>query len=135
MAIMTRWRMPPESWNGYHRTRSSGEGMPTERRSSTAVDCASFLSMSRWRTSDSAIWAPIRLTGLRAVIGSWKIMLSSAPHTGRSSRSLMADSSWPPKWTVPLRSTSRGGRRPMIERERTVLPEPDSPTIPSVLPS
>ena len=29
--------MPPDSWNGYPRIRSSGEGMPTERSSSTAV--------------------------------------------------------------------------------------------------
>ena len=81
MAIITRWRMPPESWNGYQRTRCSGEGIPTERSSSTAVDRASFLSMSRWRRSDSPIWSPIRLTGLRAVIGSWKIMRQlGAPH-------------------------------------------------------
>ena len=37
MAIITRWRMPPDSWKGYQRIRSSGEGMPTERRSSMAV--------------------------------------------------------------------------------------------------
>ncbi len=134
MAIMTRWRMPPDSWNGYQRTRSSGEGMPTERRSSTAVARASFLSMSRWRSSDSVIWTPIRLTGLSAVIGSWKIMLSSAPHTWRSSAGPIAVSSWPAKWTVPLRITSRGGSRPMIDRESTVLPDPDSPTMPRVLP-
>ncbi len=135
MAIMTRWRMPPDSWKGYQRTRCSGDGMPTERSSSIAVDRVSFLSMSRCSASDSPICTPIRLTGLRAVIGSWKIMDSSAPHTLRSSGSDMAVSSWPPKWTVPLRITSRGGSNPMIERASTVLPEPDSPTIPRVLPS
>src|ERR671935_64830 len=29
MAIITRWRMPPESWCGYSRTRRRASGMPT----------------------------------------------------------------------------------------------------------
>ena len=80
------------------------------------------------------ICLPIRLTGLRAVIGSWKIMLSSAPHTWRSCAGFIAVSSWPAKWTVPLLITSRRGSRPMIERASTVLPDPDSPTMPRVWP-
>ena len=36
MAITTRWRMPPENSCGYCVTRSSGEGTPTSRSSSTA---------------------------------------------------------------------------------------------------
>src|SRR6202034_4374561 len=56
------------------------------------------------------------------------------PHTWRSWAGSMAVRSWPAKRTVPLRMTSRRGRRPMIERASTVLPDPDSPTIPSVLP-
>ncbi len=44
-----------------------------------AVATASFRSMSTWSRRDSVICFPIRLTGLRAVIGSWKIMLISAP--------------------------------------------------------
>ena len=36
MAIITRWRMPPESWCGYSRTRRSGSGMPTSVSISTA---------------------------------------------------------------------------------------------------
>ena len=112
MAIITRWRMPPDSWKGYHRIRSSGEGMPTDRSSSMAVALASERSMPRWRRSDSVIWLPMRLTGLRAVIGSWKIMLSSAPHTWRRSFWDMAVRSWPAKWTVPLLITSLGGQQP-----------------------
>ena len=45
MAIITRWRMPPDSWNGYHLIRCSGEGMPTERSSSMALALASERSM------------------------------------------------------------------------------------------
>ena len=134
MAIITRWRMPPDSWWGYQRTRSSGEGMPTERRSSTAVAPASLRSRSRWRRSDSVIWRPTRTTGLRAVIGSWKIMVIWAPHTWRSSAGSRVVISWPANRTEPLRSTSRVGSRPMIDRESTVFPEPDSPTTPRVSP-
>ncbi len=67
---------------------------------------ASRRSMSRWSRSVSVICLPMRLTGLRAVIGSWKIMLSSAPHTCRSWSGLIAVNSWPAKCTVPLLITS-----------------------------
>ena len=43
-------------------------------------------------------------------------------------------SSMPSKRTEPSRMTLRRGSRPMIERERMVLPEPDSPTMPSERP-
>ena len=36
MAIITRWRMPPESWCGYCRSRRCGSAMPTISSSSTA---------------------------------------------------------------------------------------------------
>ena len=36
MAMATRWRIPPESWCGYCRSRCSGAGMPTDASSSTA---------------------------------------------------------------------------------------------------
>ena len=34
MAIITRWRMPPESWCGYSSMRRAGAGMPTSSSSS-----------------------------------------------------------------------------------------------------
>ena len=34
IAIITRWRMPPESWCGYSSSRRSGAGMRTSRSSS-----------------------------------------------------------------------------------------------------
>ena len=36
IAIMTRWRIPPESLCGYSSMRSSGEGMWTRRNNSIA---------------------------------------------------------------------------------------------------
>ena len=57
-----------------------------------------------------------------------------APHV-RAARSGTASSGPGPR-SAPTRSGPRPSRgsRPMIERESTVLPEPDSPTMPSVLP-
>ena len=83
MAIITRWRMPPESWWGYSRTRWVGSGMPTERSRAMAVSRASPLSMSRWWRSDSVIWSPTFMTGLSEVIGSWKTMAISVPQRPR----------------------------------------------------
>ena len=79
MAMVTRWRMPPESWWGYSPKRCAGSGMPTDARRATAVSLASRLSIRRWWVSDSVIWWPIFITGLSEVIGSWKTMAISAP--------------------------------------------------------
>ena len=43
MAIITRWRRPPDNWCGYCWSRSSGRGMPTRRSTSTARSSASLL--------------------------------------------------------------------------------------------
>jgi hypothetical protein len=133
MAIMTRWRMPPDSSCGYWRSRRSASGMPTDCSSARAVSLAAFLPMSVWCSSDSVIWRPIRMTGLRAVMGSWNTMAICAPHMWRISLAPVASSSRPSNLTLPVR-VALLGVRPMIERDSTDLPEPDSPTMPSVLP-
>ena len=79
----------------------------------------------------SAICFPTFITGFSDVIGSWKIIAISAPQMSRRARRLMVVSSWPSKRTVPSRMVLRLGSSPMIERERMVLPDPDSPTMPS----
>ena len=43
MAIMIRWRWPPENWCGYFDIAASGSGMPTRRISSSARRAASGL--------------------------------------------------------------------------------------------
>ncbi len=83
----------------------------------------------------SAIWSPIVKTGFRLVMGSWKIMEISLPRTLRISSSEAA---------VKSRSRSEiresGSMRPggsmsrRMDRQATVLPQPDSPTMPSVSP-
>ena len=111
-----------------------GSGMRTASSSDIVRSRASLFDRSRCTRMLSAIWAPTFITGLRAVIGSWKIIAISVAHRPRYSASDRSVMSRPLRRTVPDRSTLRRGVRPMIERLATDLPEPDSPTMPSVLP-
>ena len=55
IAIITRWRMPPDiSW-GYCFTRRSGLLMPTALSDSTAFSQAAFFDRRWWRMTASAI--------------------------------------------------------------------------------
>ena len=58
-------------------------GMPTSLSISTARSSASRRDMRRCRRSASVICAPIVCTGLRDVMGSWKIMEISLPRIVR----------------------------------------------------
>ena len=60
IAIITRCRIPPESWCGYCDTRSAGRGMPTRPSTSTARSSASAFDAPRCSRTDSAIWSPMR---------------------------------------------------------------------------
>ena len=70
IAIIARWRIPPESWWGYSVSRLPGSAMPTRSSISTASDLASARDLPRCSRIASAIWSPIVNTGLRLVIGS-----------------------------------------------------------------
>jgi hypothetical protein len=72
---------------------------------------------------------------LRLVIGSWKIIEISLPRIRRISRSLFLTRSWPSKSICPPAMRPGGvAIRRITERLVTDLPEPDSPTTPSVSP-
>ena len=58
IAIITRWRIPPENSWGKARARIAGSGMPTSSSSSTARRAASFFDTSVWMETASAIWSP-----------------------------------------------------------------------------
>ena len=79
MAIITRWRIPPENWWGYCLTRFSGSGIPTRRSISTASFWASARPMCLWPMRFSMICFPTRMVGLRAARASWKMMAHSPP--------------------------------------------------------
>ena len=50
MAIIARWRMPPENWWGKSSTRRSGWGIPTRSSASIALRRASRLVALGWWT-------------------------------------------------------------------------------------
>ena len=83
MAIITRWRMPPESWCGYSFTRRSAFGMCTIFSISTVLSIASRRPRPSCRRMASAICSPTVNTGFSEVIGSWKIIAISLPRIFR----------------------------------------------------
>ena len=135
IAIITRWRMPPDSSCGNARSRSTGRGMPTRSSSSPARSSAAALSTSRCARICSASCAPIRCTGLSAVIGSWKTIAISAPRIRRSSSSEAPTRSRPANATRPSKRAFGERVRPISVMPVTDLPEPDSPTIASTSPA
>ncbi len=77
-----------------------------------------------------------RMSGLRALIGSWKTIETRSERI-RASRFSFAVSTLPAKpatVTVPL-ACSSSGRRPMIEAAVSDLPDPDSPMSPTRSPA
>jgi hypothetical protein len=109
--------------------------MPTSSSISTARALASRRDAPWWIRATSAIWSPTVKTGLSAVIGSWKIMAMRLPRTLRISPSESSERSRPSKRMRLPRSIRPGGRiRRMIESAVTDLPDPDSPTSPTVSP-
>src|SRR5262245_19417929 len=79
IAIMTRWRIPPESWCGYSFTRRSAFGMCTIFSISTVLSMASRRPSPSCSRIASAICSPTVKTGFNEVIGSWKIIAISLP--------------------------------------------------------
>ena len=84
--------------------------------------------------SASPIWSPTVKLGLSEVIGSWKIMASRLPRRSCICRSGSAASSRPSKATEPDMRVPASGSSRMMESAVTLLPQPDSPTMPSVRP-
>jgi hypothetical protein len=78
--------------------------------------------------------SPMVTTGLSEVIGSWNTIAISAPHRAFFCLDDFPISSSPAYVTEPVVTELALVLRPMIERDSTVLPEPDSPTTPSVRP-
>ena len=135
MAPTMRWRIPPESWWGYSRTRWPGAAMRTaSRRPRALVQALRRLSCSCTRMG-SATWSPMVNSGFSEAMGSWRIMAIRLPRMCRISTSDLGTRSSPSKRMAPPTMRAAVGSRRSSERARVVLPEPDSPTIPSVSPA
>ncbi|MNT23102.1 hypothetical protein D3C72_1585130 [compost metagenome] len=101
MAIMARWRWPPESWCGKLSKRCAASLMPVRSSSAMARSRAARRSRSSCSASVSTIWLPIVYSGFSAVIGSWKIIAMSAPRMARISRSDTSSRFLPSKRMAP----------------------------------
>ena len=109
--------------------------MPTSVRTWTVFSLASVLETSWWMRMASRIWLPTVKTGLRLVMGSWKIMAMSFPRISCIRFSGTSSRFWPSKRISPSGYEAGGlGFSCMTESAVTLLPLPDSPTIPNVSP-
>src|SRR5262245_3786023 len=70
------------------------------------------------------------MIGFKAVIGSWKIIAMLRPRSRRHTAGRDASRSRPRQMIRRADHLSGGGRMPITARARTVLPLPDSPTMP-----
>src|SRR5436309_360693 len=135
IAPTMRWRIPPDIWCGYSRTRSSGAAIRTARRSSLARTQALPRLAPSWTRIDSATGSPIVKSGLSEAIGSCRIIAIRLPRILRIWAAGFRSRSSPSNRTSPATIRAAGGRSLRSESASVVLPERDSPTMPSVSPS
>jgi hypothetical protein len=141
IAIITRWRIPPESWCGYSSMRRSGSGMPTSSSISIARSRAAFLLRPWCSRSDSDDLVAHLEDGVqrrhRLLEDHRDVVAADRPHA--APRSPSPD---PPRrrrsgkgcFEPILDLARRRGISRITESDVTDLPLPDSPTIPSVSP-
>ena len=82
----------------------------------------------------SETWSPIVNSGFSDAIGSCRIIAMRLPRTRRISASDFVSRSSPSKRIWPATILAAGGSRRRMVSASVLLPEPDSPTMPSVLP-
>ena len=135
IAIITRWRMPPESWCGYWSSRLSGSVMPTRVSSSMArarAAASSMLEMDGERLHDLQPDLQHRVErGHRLLEDHGDLAAADARASprrrARAARGRRSGSS-PGMRAVP------GGSSRMTASADTDLPEPDSPTMATISP-
>ena len=108
--------------------------MPTRLSRSRATGWAALRDIPRCRSSTSVTCRPTGTTGFSDDSGSWKIIAMSRPRRSRMAFSSSASRLVPSKVASPSTLLPRLGSRPMIASEVTDLPQPDSPTRPTVWP-
>src|SRR5947207_25612 len=115
--------------------RDSAAGTRTRFRSSMTRPRASVSVKRSCAVMASSIWKPTFVTGFSEVIGSWKIIAPSLPRTSRISSSSNFVTSRPRNMILPAVIRPGSGTSLRIESAVIVLPQPDSPTMPSVSPA
>ena len=82
----------------------------------------------------SVIWSPTVNTGFRLVIGSWKIIAMRLPRMSRICAGDRSSRFLPSNMICPAAMRPGGGTSRITDSASTDLPQPDSPTMPSVRP-
>ena len=134
-AIMTRWRIPPESSCGYCSYTCCGLCSSTFSSISIARFFRSSFESSVCRRRASSTCQPIFFTGFKEVIGSWNIIPISFPWNLRSVLRSQSRRFTPSNRISPLFFMSFLLRSPAIASALIDFPEPDSPTSPTISPS
>jgi hypothetical protein len=134
IAPTMRCRMPPDIWCGYSRTRVSGAVIRTDFSSAVALAHAGLRGMCSCTRSGSATWSPIVNSGFNDAIGSCRIIAIFLPRMWRISSGDFASRSSPSNSILPPAFFAAVGSSRRIDSASVVLPDPDSPTTPSVSP-
>src|SRR5262245_55426362 len=112
----------------------SGSGSFTRARMPRILARRAAASSLVWVRSTSSICSPQVMTGLSAVIGSWKIIDMRVQRRSRSRSSLAVSTFSPSSRISPSVGFSALASRPMTVKAITDLPEPDSPTRQTISP-
>ena len=131
MAITARWRIPPENWNGYCRARLPGSAMSTSRSSSTARVRAlrrRQAAMGDLALDDLPSDRQERIQRRRRVLEDDPDVLPAhaAQRLGVRADDLLARRGGSIRPRAAL-----SGSSPAAASAVTLLPDPDSPTMPS----
>ena len=135
IAIMTLCLIPPENSKGYCLIRFWGSFTPTSSSISIARSRASLPRLSVCSLMASSSWYPIVKTGFRLVMGSWNMMEHRLPRKSRILLSGHFVMSSPLYRIWPDLMDPFFSRICMMEYAETDLPDPDSPTMPRILPA
>ena len=103
----------------------SGSGSFTRSRMAMILALRWAASSLVWVSSTSSICWPQVMTGLSAVIGSWKIIDMRVQRSSRSRASLAASTFSPSSRISPEVGFSALASRPMTVKAITDLPEPE----------
>ena len=127
-----RWHWPPENSCGRRPATASGSRPTASSTSSTLACCASSVPPTPRCRGARRRCRSTRRRGFSDEIGSWKIICMPGPRPRAGSSpvqrgELVALERAPTRWS--------GGGSCMIARPVVDLPQPDSPTRPSVSPS
>ena len=85
MAPTMRWRIPPDIWCGYSRSRWVTAGIFTDRSSAPARSRALRREACSWTRTGSATWSPTVNSGFSDAMGSCRIMAMRLPRMCRIS--------------------------------------------------